>query len=110
MRLSAQTTAVAEVSGIVTDASGAAVVSAQVTMTETDKGSLHSTTTDPNGQYVLPNLPVGPYRLEVKASGFKDYIQSGIVLVVNNNIQINVANADRVDLGKNRSDRHHQPG
>ena len=33
---------------------------------------------------------MGPYRLEVKASGFKDYIESGIVLAVNNNIQINV--------------------
>jgi len=90
MRISAQTTAVAEVSGAVTDATGAAVAGAQVTMTETDKDSLHSTTTDSNGRYVLANLPVGPYRLEVKVSGFKDYIQSGIVLVVNNNIQINV--------------------
>src|SRR5580658_5303421 len=91
IRLTAQTTAVAEVSGAVSDATGAALVGAQVTMTETDKDSLHSTTTDSNGRYILPNLPVGPYRLEVKANGFKDYLQSGIVLVVNNNIQINVA-------------------
>jgi Carboxypeptidase regulatory-like domain/TonB dependent receptor len=91
IRLNAQTTAVAEVSGTVSDATGAALVGAQVTMTETDKDSVHSATTDASGRYVLPNLPVGPYRLEVKANGFKDYIQSGIVLVVNNNIQINVA-------------------
>ena len=44
----------------------------------------------PTATMYSPNLPVGPYRLEVKASGFKDYVQSGIVLVVNNNIQINV--------------------
>jgi hypothetical protein len=37
---------------------------------------------------VLPNLPVGPYRFEVRVNGFKDYQQTGIVLVVNNNIQI----------------------
>lgn len=89
--LNAQTTAVAEVSGLVTDASGAIVPNAQVSMTETDKDLVRTTTTDTSGQYVLPNLPVGPYRLEVKANGFKDYIQNGIVLVVNNNIQINVA-------------------
>lgn len=88
--LNAQTTAVAQVSGLVTDASGAIVPGAQVSMTETDKGLVRNTTSDTTGQYVLPNLPVGPYRLEVKANGFKDYIQNGIVLVVNNNIQINV--------------------
>jgi Carboxypeptidase regulatory-like domain len=40
--------------------------------------------------YTLPNLPVGPYRLDVRAPGFKNYTQSGIVLQVNNNVQINV--------------------
>lgn len=88
--LNAQTTAVAQVSGLVTDSSSAIVPNAQVSMTETDKGLVRTTTTDTSGQYVLPNLPVGPYRLEVKANGFKDYIQNGIVLAVNNNIQINV--------------------
>ena len=44
----------------------------------------------PPGHYVFPDLPVGPYRLDVKAHGFKDYIQNGIVLVVNNN-PVNVA-------------------
>ncbi len=86
--LHAQTTAVAQVSGTVTDASGGAVANAQVTMTETDKGQVHTGATDSSGHYVLPNLPVGPYRFEVKVNGFKDYQQTGIVLVVNNNIQI----------------------
>jgi hypothetical protein len=90
VRLNAQTTAVAQVSGTVTDSSGAAVANAAVTMTETDKGLVRSTTTDTSGQYVLANLPVGPYRLEVKFSGFKNYVQTGIVLTVNNNIQIDV--------------------
>jgi hypothetical protein len=87
-RLNAQTTAVAQISGTITDASGAAVANAQVTMTETDKDQVHATASDSTGHYVLPNLPVGPYRFEVKANGFKDYQQTGIVLVVNNNIQI----------------------
>lgn len=87
----AQVTAVAQISGQVTDASGAAIVNADVTMTEVDKRVAHATKSDSTGAYTLPNLPVGPYRLEVKAPGFKDYVQSGIELVVNNNIQINVA-------------------
>jgi Carboxypeptidase regulatory-like domain len=84
-----QAVAVAQVSGAVTDPTGAAIASAQVTMTETDKQVSRSTTTDASGYFVLPNLPVGPYRLEVKANGFKDYVQSGLTLVVNNNIQVN---------------------
>ncbi len=88
MRMDAQTTAVAQVSGTVTDASGAAISGAQVTMTETDKGQVHTASTDAAGHYVLPNLPVGPYRFEARVNGFKDYLQTGIVLVVNNNIQI----------------------
>jgi hypothetical protein len=84
-----QSVAVAEISGTVIDPSGAAIVNAQVSMTETDKQLTHSTVSDRSGNYTLPNLPVGPYRLEVKSPGFKDYVQSGLVLIVNNNIQVN---------------------
>jgi hypothetical protein len=86
----AQAVAVAQVSGTVTDPTGATIPNAQVTMTETEKQAVRSTATDPSGNYVFPNLPVGPYTLEVRANGFKDYLQTGIVLIVNNNIQVNV--------------------
>jgi hypothetical protein len=85
-----QAVAVAEVHGTVVDSTGAAIPGAQVSMTETGKGVTRTTVTDETGHYSLPNLPVGPYRLEVHLAGFKDYIQTGIVLVVNNNIQLNV--------------------
>ena len=42
----------------------------------------------PAGQ--LPNLPIGNYQLEVSASGFKTYVQQGIVLQVGQNISNNV--------------------
>ena len=83
--------AVAEVRGAVADSSGGAVVGAHVRMTETDKQLVRSAVTDSLGQYVLPNLPAGPYRFEVQATGFKDYTQSGIVLQVGSNVQINAA-------------------
>jgi hypothetical protein len=68
--LEAQTVAVAEVSGLITDQTVAEVVNAQVIMTETDKDQSHTVVTDSRGQYVLPNLPVGPYRLEaVRTAG-----------------------------------------
>ena len=85
-----QAVAVAEVSGAITDSSGGAVPAAQVIMTATDKQQVRTTFTDGSGHYVLTALPVGPYKLEVKANGFKDYVQTGLVLQVNNNIQVNV--------------------
>jgi hypothetical protein len=87
----AQAVAVAEVSGVVADPSGAAVAGAQVKVTETEQQWVRTTTTDDQGRYILPNLPVGPYELMVTANGFKSYVQSGIVLQVGNNVQINVA-------------------
>jgi len=89
--LRGQAVAIAEVSGIATDQSGSAVAGAQITITQTDKQTVRTTVTDSGGRYVLPNLAVGPYRLQVQAKGFKDYQQTGIVLQVGNNVQINVA-------------------
>ena len=85
-----QAVAVSQVNGIVTDQSGSAVVGAEVRITETEKQIVRSTVTDSQGRYVFPNLPAGPYRLEAQAKGFKDYVQSGIVLQVGNNIQQNI--------------------
>ncbi len=90
-RCPAQTVAVADVSGIVADQSGSAVPGATIRMVQTDKEFVRTAVTDSEGRYVVPNLPVGPYRLEVKAAGFKDYSQSGIVLQVGRNVRQNVS-------------------
>ena len=86
----AQAVAIAEVDGHITDQSGSAVAGAQVKITETDKQQVHTAVSDAEGRYALPNLPVGNYQLEVTASGFKTYVQQGIVLQVGNNVQVNV--------------------
>jgi hypothetical protein len=93
--LRAQTVAVAEVSGTVSDPSGSAVAGAAITMTETEKHTVRSTVTDAQGNYTLPDLPVGPYSLDVRANGFRNHVESGLVLEVGNNIQINV----RLEVG-----------
>ena len=72
----------AQLSGRVTDESGAVLPGATVTVTQTDTGFMRSDVTDGEGSYVMPNLPTGPYRLEVSLSGFRSYTQTGIVLQV----------------------------
>jgi hypothetical protein len=74
--------ATAELNGRVTDESGAVLPGVTVTATQTDTGLTRSVITDGNGTYVMPNLPTGPYRLEVALQGFRTYVQTGIVLQV----------------------------
>ena len=87
----AQAVAIASVSGVVTDQSGAAVPGVTVTITETDKSTAHATVTDAEGRYNFPTLPVGPYRLEAMGKGFSTYRQTGIVLQVGENIVQNIS-------------------
>ena len=79
----------AQISGSVKDQSGAVLPGAEVTMTQAETGFKRSAVTDETGSYVLPNLPIGPYRLEAMLPGFKTYIQTGITLQVNSNPVIN---------------------
>ncbi|QHN03279.1 carboxypeptidase regulatory-like domain-containing protein [Granulicella sp. WH15] len=86
--LHAQAVAIATVNGRLVDPLGAVVPNASVKLTATDTGSLHQTTTNQDGLYTIVNLPVGPYKLEVSAPGFQTYVQSGIVLRVNDNVEL----------------------
>jgi hypothetical protein len=80
----------AQISGIVRDSGGGVLPGADVTATHTDTGVTRSTVSESSGAYVLANLPVGPYRLEVKLQGFRTFQQTGIVLQVNTNPVVDV--------------------
>jgi len=86
----AQAVGVAAIGGRVEDGTGAVIAGAQVRATQIDTGRVQHTTTDGVGQYTLSNLSVGAYKIEVTANGFRSYVQSGIVLQVGNDIQVNV--------------------
>jgi hypothetical protein len=89
--LRAQQTATSQISGVVTDPSGSAVPNAEIKVTQTETDFTRTLISGPDGAYTIPNLPVGPYRLQVTASGFSVYVQSGIILQVNSNPVINPA-------------------
>ena len=72
----------AELSGRVTDPSGAVLPGVTVTMTQTATRATRTAVTNADGAYVLSNLPTGPYQLEVSLQGFRTYVQTGIVLQV----------------------------
>jgi hypothetical protein len=89
-RIAAQAVSNAQIHGVIVDSSGAVVPDAQVKATQTETGQLRNTVSTSDGSYVLPDLPVGPYTLEITRQSFRNYIQSGIILQVGNNVQINV--------------------
>src|SRR6202521_5875118 len=82
--------ATAQISGSVQDSSGAVLPGAEITATQTDTGVSRMTISNETGSYVLPNLPLGPYRLQAALPGFRTFVQTGIVLQVNSNPTINV--------------------
>ena len=89
LRCFAQATVVDQIAGTIQDSSGAAVPNAQIKALQTDTGFTRSTVSTSDGSYVLTNLPIGPYRIEVSAPGFKTSRQEGVVLQVNTNPRIN---------------------
>src|SRR5688572_25912675 len=82
--------ATAQISGTARDQSGAVLPGVEIRATQTDTAIVRDTITNETGSYVLPNLAIGPYRLEASLPGFRTYAQSGIVLQVNSSPVVNV--------------------
>src|SRR5579872_4348805 len=70
----------AVITGLVTDASGAAVPGAKVTITDQDTGVQTVVATNSAGNYSTPPLILGTYTVQVEKPGFKTFVRSGIVL------------------------------
>jgi hypothetical protein len=76
--------------GTVLDPSGAVVQGASVTARQIETGFSRTATTDHGGNYLLLELPVGHYQLEIAATGFQKYRQDGISLDVNETAAVSV--------------------
>ncbi len=88
--VSAQTSTSGQITGNVTDQGGAAVPEATVTVTLIGTGETRTVTTSEDGNYTLPNLSIGTYRVSVTKSGFKETAVGSVV--------VNVANITRQDI------------
>ncbi len=69
--------------GTVTDPTGATVPGVEVTLTSADTAFTQKVTTGADGLYSFPNVVAGSYELKVEAKGFRDYVQRGISILVN---------------------------
>uniref|UniRef100_Q01UH0 TonB-dependent receptor n=1 Tax=Solibacter usitatus (strain Ellin6076) TaxID=234267 RepID=Q01UH0_SOLUE len=79
--LRAQTTT--SLYGTISDRSGAVIPAAQVTATHVGTNQARSAKTNAEGQYRFEFLPIGEYTVEMTATGFKKFVQKGVLLEVN---------------------------
>lgn len=77
------------INGRVLDPSNGVISGADVLVINDATGVTYSGKTNDNGIYVVPNLPPGPYRLQVSKIGFKTLIKPDIVLNVQDALSIN---------------------
>ena len=86
----AQSTGAATVVGTVTDKSGAVVPGAKVTVRNLGTQFISSGQTNAAGAYYVPSLNSGTYEVAVEATGFKKFVQTGLVLRINESPRIDV--------------------
>jgi Carboxypeptidase regulatory-like domain len=77
------------INGLVLDPSKNVIAGADLLVINDVTGVKYSTRTNPEGIYVMPNLPPGPYRLQVSKPGFKTIVKPDIVLNVQDALSIN---------------------
>jgi len=68
------------VRGTATDPTGAVVVNAEIVLDNLDTGLRRKVTTDHNGNFEIPDLPRGRYRLTATMAGFKTFVADNILL------------------------------
>ncbi len=78
------------ISGRITEASGAAVTNASVTITNTATNVNQATTTNDSGDFNAPYLIPGKYRVTVESKGFKKSVRDNIEVRVGDRLQLDV--------------------
>ena len=79
-----------KISGQVLDPSKASIPGATVTVTDVARGTTVSLTTNGEGLFQANYLLSGTYQVVVETPGFKKYIQSGVVLQINENRELDI--------------------
>ncbi|HVZ83566.1 MAG TPA: TonB-dependent receptor [Terracidiphilus sp.] len=96
IRVVAQTTN-ATLSGVVQDQQNAVIPNATVVATQIETGQKHTTKSGPDGRYIIPNLPIGQYRISASSPGFKALVIPSMTLQVNQLASVNLTLAIGAD-------------
>jgi hypothetical protein len=78
------------VSGILTDATGAIIQGAKVTLLDEEKGYQFTATSNAEGQYLFVSIPPGSYTVSAEAKGFEKTVRTHVKLSVSENPSANL--------------------
>ena len=87
----AQTSVLATITGVISDQSGAVIPDVSITATNTGTHQTAKTTTNPSGNFVLPDLPSGDYTVRAEKEGFQACQSVGVHLDPAATVQVNCA-------------------
>ena len=79
------------ITGVVTDPNNAVIAGAQVVLTNTATGEVRNVASNEVGRYTFPQVSPATYNMKVTVSGFKEYQRTGILLSVNQTLEVNVS-------------------
>src|SRR4051794_33433889 len=79
------------IAGTVTDASGAAIAGASVTLTNLGTAEKHSMQSGASGEYTFVNILPGSYRIEGEKSGFKKFVRGPIIVEIESGLRVDIA-------------------
>lgn len=90
----------ASIEGLITDQQGALISGAEITATDPAIGVTRSAVTDDSGRYQIPALPIGDYRLEVRAPKFQtrvvDNVRIEVARRVTHDFQLEVGDVSQI--------------
>lgn len=78
-------------SGLLADASGAVISGANVTAKQAATGESFKTTSDSQGTFIFPVVPLGIYSITVEASGFKRTEVQNVIVEVGSPAKVNIS-------------------
>jgi hypothetical protein len=85
----AQTTT-ATISGVVRDPQGGIIPNSSIIVVQIETGQTRQASSGATGDYTIPNLPVGTYRITASAAGFKKTVLPSMTLQVNQEAHIDL--------------------
>ncbi len=80
----------ADIVGTVTDPSKAVVTNVKVTATNIDRGLPYTTTSNERGDFIIPLLPGGRYRIQAEMTGFKTWNLAEVTLAAGDRYRADV--------------------
>ena len=86
-----QTVTTGDIVGVVTDASGAVVPNAQITVVQGSTNSSYKVESSSTGDFTLPNLPNGAYQVKAEKEGFKARITDNVSVSSGGTTRVEIA-------------------